>query len=419
MAMENLELLRRDGYPEEDLRELTEYVERNLARLVRLPDAVEDNANELERLEDKSLIRLTNPYIGVDGRSVRANDVIDEQEIGAFAGLSLNRRLNLQARYSEGEIDQTFNTGTNRVFEVFQSVTQDATRSVRRIVDGRPVTARETVSITESFSFGSNSVDQVEFEAEFEHVQGQLSYIHDSGSFTIARLGFFDLNLIDRRRQEDEVTYGIEHQWRPYPNMDFVAAFNHGVVPSARELVSYDQVVLRSIWRVRDWWQATGGGSFSFYNDDNSFVNAEVENLFLLSERLDIWGGMHSSITTTDEESDLYWSPFWEQRHYLILEIRRSFPDFTASFRGHLGFQKERARDEDIQEFLNLQAVAEEQGGFAAGEPPDEGWNKLLGFSATLVRRWENGFEVNGAFLVNATNEYIEHNVTGSLLYRF
>jgi hypothetical protein len=42
-----------------------------------------------------------------------------------------------------------------------------------------------------------------------------------------------------------------------------------------------------------------------------------------------------------------------------------------------------------------------------------------LGFSATLVRRWENGFEVNGAFLVNATNEYIEHNVTGSLLYRF
>ncbi len=157
------------------------------------------------------------------------------------------------------------------------------------------------------------------------------------------------------------MTYGIEHQWRPYPNMDFVAAFNHGVVPSARELVSYDQVVLRSIWLVRDWWQATGGGSFSFYNDDNSFVNAEVENLFLLSERLDIWGGMHSSITTTDEESDLYWSPFWEQRHYLILEIRRSFPDFTASFRGHLGFQKERARDEDIQEFLNLQAVAEEQ----------------------------------------------------------
>jgi hypothetical protein len=419
MAMKNVELLRRDGYPEEDLRELTEYVDRNLARLVRLPDAVEDTANEEERLEEKNLISFQDPFIGADGRSVRANDVIDEQEIGIFAGANLNERMTIQGRYSEGEIDQTFNTGTNRVFEVFQSTTQTSTRNVRRIVNGRPVTARETQSVVESFSFGSNSVDRADFRAEFEHLQAQMSYIHDTGSFTIARVGVFDLNLIDRRRRDDEVTYGVEHQWRPFPNLDFVAAYNHGVVPSARELISYDQVILRPIWRVRDWWQASGGGNFSFYNDDNSFVNVEMENLFLLSDRLDIWGGLHNSISTMDEDSDLYWSPFWEQRHYLIIEIRRNYPNFTTAFRGHLGFQRERARDEDIQEFLNLQATAREQGGFSAGEPHDEDWNRLLGFSANIVRRWENGFEVNGSFLVNATNEYIEHNVIGSLLYRF
>lgn len=419
MAMKNVELLRRDGYPEEELRDLTDFVDRNLARLVTLPDAVEDTATQEERLEKKTLFQLEDPYIGVDGRSVRANELIDEREFGIFAGVNLNRRTTLQARISEGEIDQSFTTGTNRVVEVFRSVTGDATRNVQRIIDGQTIRARETTSITESFSFSSNSVDRVEFEAEFEHVQGQMSYIHDSGSFTIARVGIFDLNLIDRRRQESEVTYGIEHQWRPFPVLDFLAAYDHGVVPSARELISYDRVVLRPIWRVRDWWQASGDANFSFYNDDNSFVNTEVENLFLLSDRLDVWAGLHHSISTADEESDLYWSPFWEQRHFLILEIRRNFPDFTTSFRGHLGFQKERARSEDIQEFLNLEAAAQEQGGFAAGEPPDEGWNRLLGFSADIVKRWENGFELNGSFLVNATNEYVEHNVIASFLYRF
>jgi hypothetical protein len=290
---------------------------------------------------------------------------------------------------------------------------------VTRIVDDQVIPGRETTSFTETSSFATNSTDEEEFDADFERTEGQMSYIHDSGAFTIARIGLFELKLRDPERKEEEVTYGIEHQWRPFPNLDFFAAYNHGVVPSAVELVSYDQITFRPIWRVRDWWHATGVGSFSFYDDNNSFVHSEIENLFLFSERLDIWGGLHSSISTMDEESDLYLSPFWEQRHFLVLEIRRNFPRFSSSLRGHLGFQKERARDEEIQEFLNLQAAAAEQGGFSAGDGPDEGWNKLLGFSANVSRTWDNGFEVNASFLVNATNEYIEHNVIGSLLYRF
>ncbi|MEX2605918.1 MAG: hypothetical protein WD708_01120, partial [Kiritimatiellia bacterium] len=415
--MENVELLRRDGYPEEDLRELTKFVNRNLASLVRLPDAVEDTAETERAQEQKPLVRLSAPFIGADGRLVRANDLIDEKEVGVFAGVNLNSRVTIQARAGAGEIDQTFNSRTNRVVEVFQSVESTSNRRFGQVIDGQAFRSVENRSIRETRSFQSNEVEEITYKADFERVGGLLSYIHDSGAFSIFQVGVYTLKPQGQGREdEEEVTYGVEHQWRPFPNMDFVAAFNHGVVPSARRLVSYDQVVFRPIWRVKDTWHATAVGAFSFYDDDNSFVNAELENLWLLSKRLDVWWGLHHSITTTDEDSDLYWTPYWEQRHYLVLELRRNFPNFTSSLRGHLGFLKEKARDEEVQSFLNTQAIADEQGGFSAGEPPDEGWNKLIGFSANLSKVWPTGLEVNGSFTVNAVNDYIEHNVIGSIL---
>jgi hypothetical protein len=265
-------------------------------------------------------------------------------------------------------------------------------------------------------------VEEINYKADFERVEGLISYIHDSGSFTLLKGGLFKLEL-DRNgafdSQENEFVYGIEHQWRPFPNMDFVALYNHGIVPSAIDMVAYDQLAFRPVWRITDRWHATGIGSFAFYDDNNSFINTELENIWMISEKLDIWAGLHSAISTTDEDSDLYWTPFWEQRHFGVLEIRRSYPGLTTSLRGHLGFQKEAARDEEIQEFLNLQTTAAEQGGFAAGEGPDEGWGKLLGFSANIRKTFDWGLELNGSFLVNATRTYTEHNVLGSILYRF
>lgn len=420
MAMENVELLRRDGYPEEDLRELIKYVDRHLATLVRLPDGVEDTAAGEAKQEKRNLVEIEKPFIGIDGRTVRANDVIDEEEVGLFAGISLNRKLTLQVRASDGQIEQSINSPTNRVIQVSRSSTGSATRRFNQVIDGRSFRVTENSSFIDTVSFQSNVVTELKYKADFTRQEGLLSYIHDSGSFTIFRGGVFQLDPQRRgAKKEDEITYGVEHMWRPFPNMDFTAVFNHNVVPSAIKLISYDQLVFRPLWRVTDTWQATALGSFSFYDDNNSFVNGEIENLWLLSDRLDIWAGIHSSISTADEASDLYWTPYWEQRHFAIMEIRRNYPGLTTSLRGHLGFQKEKAREEDVQDYLNLQVVAAEQGGFSAGEAPDEDWNKLIGFSANISKVYDWGLEVNGSFLMNATKAYTEHNVIGSILYRF
>ena len=422
MAMENVELLRRDGYPEEDLRELTKFVDRNLSVLIPAPSGIEDTATGENNQALSSFLKIEKPYIGVDGRTVRSNEIIDEEELGVFAGVNLNRRMAFQARYAEGQIEQNLNSPTNRVFETFTSRTGSTRRTFTEVINGQTVRVSENTTFTDSSSFQSNIVEQIEYKADYERVDGLLSYIHDSGSFTIVRGGVFKLERDQDGtffRQDNEFVYSIEHQWRPFPSMDFSALYNHGVVPSAVELITYDQLLFRPIWRVTDHWQASGLASFSFYEDNNSFVNGELENIWLISENYNVWAGLFSSITTTDEPSDLYWTPYWEQRHYALMQIRRNYAGFSASLQGNLGFQKEKARDEEIQEYLNLQAAAAEQGGFSAGEGPDEGWNKLMGFSASLNKTFANGFEVNASFLVNATKAYIEHNVFGSILYRF
>jgi hypothetical protein len=201
--------------------------------------------------------------------------------------------------------------------------------------------------------------------------------------------------------EEDSVlTYRIEHQWRPLPAVDFSAGYQHGVVPSARTLLTYDQVALRPIWRIGDGWHLNLQASYSYYEDRNSLFSGTLENFWRLSQPMDVWLGLHNSIDTMDLDSNLYWSPYRDERHYLMLRIRRSYPDYYGLFRVHLGYARSRSRPS--QDLLT-----------------DEGWTTLIGFEASVNRTWDNGFELNATFSVNNTDEYTEYSAYGALLYKF
>ncbi len=421
LANENIELLRRDGYPEEDLALLQAYVKRHLARLVALPDAVEDTAAS-PVAEKEKLIQLQDPYIGVDGRNLRANVVIDERELGIFAGVNLNRRSALQVRYGLGAIKQT-NT-TNRFVEVEKTSTSTSREIVQTVEDGVVSNTEETRTAFETVTIQSNVVERTKYDADFTNLGLLYSYIHDSGSFTIARAGLYTLNPDGGEDEEDgeasnqAFTYGLEHQWRPFPAMDISSMYTHGVVPSAREVITYDQLALRPFWRIRDGWQTNGIGSFAFYEDRNSHVRVEMENFWRMSQAIDLWLGFHNSIDTTDRDSDIYWSPYWEQRHYFILRLRRSYPNYFGMFKANVGVMKSRARQAELDLFDNSRVQGETQG-FSPGSGPDEDWNPLLGFSASVTRSWDSGWNITGEFSVNSSKEYTEHTVSGSLLYKF
>jgi len=143
-----------------------------------------------------------------------------------------------------------------------------------------------------------------------------------------------------------------------------------------------------------------------------------VENLWQISERQDVWLGLHHSVATTDRSSDLYWTPYWDQRHYLVTRIRRGYPNYFGMLQLHLGVQKEKARADVKAKYEQLRIQGETQG-FYPGEDPEQDWSAFLGASANASRKWSNGLELALDFSVNAMRDYTERNASLTLMYHF
>ncbi len=413
MAMENIELLKRDGYPEEDLAELNEYVRRHLARLAQLPETVEDITVRDEGGEPR--ISLRRPYIGVEGSITRANEMIDDREGSLFAGINLNRRSALQLRAGGGRIRQTVTSNT--FVEVQQRSVESVQSTERRVEDGVVQNVQITRNVVSTRNVQSNVIVRTRHRADRTFVGGALSYTHRSGSFTMADVRYHMLDGPDIGNDE-AWTYGIEHQWRPVMAIDLAARYHHGLVPSARQVIEYDSVAVRPFWRIRDYWHANGLAYFAYYDDNNSHLKAEIENYWCISEWHDIWLGLRNSVDTVDRDSDLYWTPFWDQRHAIQLRIRRSYPDYFGMFRVHFGYQKSEARREERDRFAAARALGEAQG-WSPGSGPERGWQKMIGFAGSVTRTFQSGLEVSGEFSVNSSDEYTEHGVLLRCLYMF
>ncbi len=412
LALRNIELLKRDGYPEEEIAILNGYVRERLGRLMPLPEGSEDLT---EDGDSRPWLSLRRPYIGGDAMVNRANEVIDDREFSVFAGVNLNRRTALQGRYGIGRIKQTIST--NRFITAERTTSSSSVTNEQRIENGEATTVQIISDTTQTITVQSNIIDRTFYEADKTFLNLRLSYTHDDGSFTLANVGVVEADGSDIDN-ESKFIYGLEHQWRPVPAIDIAAFYNHGVVPSAREMLSFDGLGIRPFWRIRDDWQSVGLAYFAYYEDRNSYIKAELENFWRVSQQYDFWLGLHNSLETMDQDSDLYFSPFWDQRHYLIFRLRRTFPNYFSMFLVNLGFAKSDVRREEKDRFANAVAQGEAEG-WSPGTGPDTGWNRLLGFSANVTRTWESGFEVSGELNVNSTNEYTEHTAMLRLLYTF
>lgn len=415
LANENLALLRRDGYPEEELKELEEYVNRSVGRLAALPEGAEDITGR--DTGDEPWLSLRKPHLGAEGQITRANEMIDDRDYGLYAGLMLNRRLGLQVRAGAGEIRQVVRT--NQLVEAVQTTTTSSSSTEQRIENGEVSNVQVNSTTTSSRTILSNRVTRTEYRADKTYFGGTLSYTHDSGSFTLANAGLQTLegDEFDEGGEEEPV-FGLEHQWRPAPAIDMSARYARGLVPSAREMITYDSFGIRPYWRIRDGWHANGIGYFAYYDDQNSYLKAEIENYWVLSHRHDIWWGIRNSIDTVDRDSDLYWTPFWDQRHVLLLRLRRSFPDYYGQLRVHFGYQKTEPRREELDEYEVARVQGEEQG-YSPGLGPDDDWEKMMGFAASVTRKFKNGFEFTGEVTVNAADDYTEHTALVRLQYNF
>jgi len=135
-----------------------------------------------------------------------------------------------------------------------------------------------------------------------------------------------------------------------------------------------------------------------------------------VAERIGFYLGVEGSFVTADKYRPDYWTPYWEQRYYVVGRLKRSYPRFYGSVEVRVGRIYDRPRQEDMDAYNALKVLADKEGWYP-GDSPDLGWDSLIGFAATFRKQFFNHWELYGEASVNAVRDYTEYFLKGGLTY--
>jgi tetratricopeptide (TPR) repeat protein len=416
LAERQIELLRRDGYPEKPLRELIAYTQN------RLPTAVGANMDEAASAgATRWRFRPSNLYVAGAYRENQSNEDI-LQRMGEFrAGLNLNQVLGIEATYRIGTIDQRVTS--NYWFTIKVNDTTTSSESRRDTVNGVTTVSSATITTTSQREVQTNRIEKYDYDADVEEIRGAVTLrINDHATLT-ATLGQKNLSLKSGFRQaaseEEEVVGSLALSWRPYRALQLMAYYDHDLVPSARRKIAYDALMLNALWKINDNWDLAGSARYWSYKDKNAMIHLSGSSFWQVFPRQGIWAGLETSIHTMDEDSDFYWSPYWDKRFAGVLRLRRAYQDYFFQLDVRLGLQSEDARPEDEDLYRNLKARAEDDGNWYPGPNPRADWDTYVGLGGTYRQRLWRHLDLIGNLSVNFLRDYSEHDFTLGLQYNF
>ena len=417
LADRQIELLRRDGYPERLLRELVAFAQN------RIPAGRAVAVDEADRRgTTRNRLRPSNLYVAGAYRENQSNDDIVQRYGIARAGLNLTARLGLEVSALAGRIDQTVTS--NAWYEIEQPVTSVSSSTTTTTTDGDTTTSSSTTQTTTINKIQTNRITETEYDADVAEVRGALTLrISDAATLTAA-LGVktVEFNQIDDPNEEaaqEEVVGSLTVAWTRLRALRIAAVFEHDLVASARREISYNGFGLNARWLVSDRWELAGAARYLSYEDDNAMVQLSGSSFWQLFERQGIWAGLEAATYSTDEDSEFYWTPYWDTRYAAVLRLLRAYQDYFFQFDVRLGQQREDARPEDVLVWRNLKARADADGNWDAGPNPDADWDTFVGLGATYRQRLWRHLDLVGSLSVNFLRDYSEHDFTVGLQYNF
>lgn len=417
LAEQQIERLRRDGYPDRLLRELIAFT-RN-----RIPSGVpEGDLDEVEPSGSRRWrLRPSNLYVAGAYRENQSNEEILQRHGEIKAGLNLNALTGLEVTYRIGTLDQRVTSNYWYLIQVSDTTTTSESR--RDNVNGETTVSSATITTTTTRDVQTNRIEKYDFDADVEEIRGMLTLRINDHATLSGTLGQKTLKLKSGFRQSAsthrEPVGSLGLSWRPYRALQLVAYYDHDLVPSARRRIAYDAFSVNALWKVNDGWDLTGNARYWSYSDKNAMVHLLGSSFWQIFERQGIWGGVEASIHTMDDKSDFYWSPYWDKRLTGILRLRRAYLDYFFQFDARLGVQSEDARPEDENLYRNLKARAEDDGNWYPGPDPKADWDLYVGLGGTYRQRIWRHLDLIGNLSVNFLRDYSEHDFTLGLQYNF
>ena len=408
LALRMLKELARDGYPDEKLQELSDYIQQQSTGSIPTPKSEYRAAGKKEHTG----LEISQPFAGAEVNATRANVLIDQWQALGRAGVNLTPQLTVEARGGYGAINQEF---TSNVWKEVQIIKVTTTREHRvTTTDGVPSVTDDEVTTYTPETVSTNYVVKSKYKSEETDAGGRASYRFRDGSIFSAE--FMQRNFTGNITNETANTFAGEYQWKPVLTLDMATRYQYDVIPSAKRLITYNSAAMLGAWRLRDWWDMLGHGQYSYLSDNNSILRMNLNTDWLVAEQMGFYLGLEGSFITADKYSPDYWTPYWEQRYYVVGRLKRSYPRFYGSVEVRIGRIYDKARQEDMDAYNARKVVAAQQGWYP-GDSPEAGWDSLIGFAATLRKQFWTHWEFYGEASVNAVRDYTEYYLKGGLTY--
>jgi tetratricopeptide (TPR) repeat protein/peptidoglycan/xylan/chitin deacetylase (PgdA/CDA1 family) len=434
LAEEMLELLKRDGYPEELCRKITVEIRSHFRnrpmrdvqplvasssvavesaagggqsapthgaqsmqpsdRLVAAPvdptarEAVAGRSSDLPEYERRGTFQegnpdpwvyLSHPFIGGEVSHSKANDQFEILRYGGRGGLHLNRNLHLSAEYFESRIEQRIRPRWNAPVYDPDDLTSHLFKALKREARAR-LSYRTASGATLSGSLGVARLDPRYdeddlFDVDFEDRP-------DSGEF-------------DPANDDVEIIGDLGAQWAPRDDLTLFVFYARDLVTSSVKTLTSDSVGGVARWKPSDTWLVNLRGQYWSYEDDNALFLVQGESYWETMPDMGVWMGLDLSTVSSSDASDYYWTPYWDQRLLGVLRYLQAWQGYTFRFDLLGGLQREDARPLRRADDLGLSSKTD--------------WELVWGASATYNKRLGSYFDLFIDGSVMALREYIDH----------
>lgn len=448
MAEEMIRLLRRDGYPEELLREIENEVrmhfrnmpskpERPLMAVVKADTATEEDeggevestpvfnpfepeldsdlavsaekskavakrinasdqggektnkreSDEMRMGDEAPLVALSDPFAYGEVENSKAIDQFSINRYGLRAGLNMNPNTTLAVEGMMTELDQTVHPRWN-------AITNDTTKVLLR-----------------------------DFEASKTDYRLRLSHRIESGATIAGSIGqaSLDLNYDDENTAdlEDEVGSGVfvrdddntaivgdlGVQWYPRNDMSIRLFYVRDLVQTAVKFLTYNSIGGVMEWRPVDILTFNTKAQYWSYYDDNALYNMVGSGLMEVLPDQGVYAGLEGYVISASHACDYYWTPYWDQRISGLLRYQRDHQGYNFFLDFLVGFQREDGRSLRRKQDNGLASATE--------------WGYMWGFRGKYNQKLTDVFSLGIEANVAALKEYIDHQLVISLNLQF
>jgi len=324
-------------------------------------------------------VYLSHPFVGGEISHSKANDQFEIWRYGGRGGLNLNRNTQLSGEYFTSDIEQRLRPRWNAIDYNPDDLTYYVFKAMKREARGRLSYRTPSGAVIS----GSLGLAKMEFEnSDFDHYD--LALEDEPGS-----------DVFDIEDDDTSVIGDLTANWSPRDDLNLYVFYARDLVTSAVKPIESDSVGAIARWKPSDTWHVSVRSQYWSYEDDNALFYVQGDSFWEVMSDMGIWLGIDMSTISSSDPSDYYWTPYWDERAMAVLRYQQIWQGYTYRLDLLGGMQREAGRPLRREEDVGLSGDAD--------------WEMAWGVSSTYNKHLCSYFDIFVDANVMALRDYIDH----------